>query len=145
MDKNKLQKIRKILRATHKVCKEFAVSDEAKGYDFYRSENLTCMCLCGSQVLKKVLKTHNIKGDIYQSNEHAWVMVDGYVVDVTRSQYENRQTLIKPYKDIDSLTEYEDGEVYKRIRINDWGKSQTFGYSMVNKLSKRVEKQLIRS
>ena len=110
-----------------KCCQDFAFSEKAKEYDFYRDRNLACMCAVASMALRKASgdKFKVIKGRYYfkkRGEPHCWVEWEDWIFDITATQF---GVAIPVYVlRIENGGQYTEREEVKGYRDIRWGMTQ---------------------
>ena len=130
------EKVIEIAKRVREKCEKFAMSEDAREYDFYKCEDLACMCAVASHHLWRTLQKAGydcnfIEGEWDYDVCHCWVEIDDHILDVTATQFYNITE--KVY-----LTKIGDTEYYvkgnKYDEMVDWDlPSQTPPYEKVQK------------
>jgi hypothetical protein len=130
--------IRDVAEEVREKCLDFALSDDSIGYDFNGKADLFSMCAVASATLfrelcrRRIGKNPKVVEGEYWAKEHCWVEVDGYVVDITASQFKGPQIVIEPIEAV------KDGYKSKdRPRLRDWPKEQRPNAKIVRKILSR--------
>jgi hypothetical protein len=110
-----MKSIRSIATKVRKQCEIFAYSNNARGYDFYKSNDLACMCAVASYTLALRLRKNGIPCKViygkFDRDEHCWVETKKYIVDITASQFGMADVYII------SKTEDEWTEIYMKRKV----------------------------
>ena len=131
--------IRDVAEEVREKCLDFALSDDSIGYDFHGQENLDMMCAVASAVLfrefcrKGIGKKPRIVEGEYWKEDHCWVEVDDYVVDITASQFHGPRIVVEP---IEAMRDggYRGND---KNRLRDWPKEQRPNAKIVRKILSR--------
>ena len=111
-----------------KHCEAFANSDASKGHDFHKQKNLDCMCAVASYALCKALQKNGVSATMISGtcggwrDEHCWVESDGYIIDITSTQFRDLKDKGKVFITPNNHPLYGKKEVitsYKQMK--DWG------------------------
>lgn len=112
MNKRLLRKLERLAALTRRELSDFVLSKDCFEPDW------ACSCLVCSWVLEKVLKAHGIKAELcigtYDHFCHAFVLVDGFVVDITATQFRNPEVVIEPFEGSDYKSEHKGAKAHKR-------------------------------
>lgn len=111
LSQNKKKEIKSILPTFRQALKQFVESPNASGLDCYNKKNLTCACAISSHALSTLLKFRGIKNKlvfgVYLNDlidleclspvdiNHVWVDVDGYIIDVTATQFGEKEIVFR--------------------------------------------------
>ncbi len=120
MKKKLLRKLERLAALTRQELSQFI---QDKGcFD----DDWGCSCLVCSWVLEKVLKAHGVDAKLcigeYDASCHAFVMVDGFVVDITATQFRNPEVVIEPFGGSDYTIDYIGYKAHREI--SDWPEEQ---------------------
>lgn len=103
--KNSLSTVRKI---AHRV-RRWAEKIAQKYPDYFGEEDLSCLCGVASGKLLWTLKQAGIKAQIAVSECHAFVLWNGYVVDITATQIPYGREKVEIFKEsmIDEMNDHD--------------------------------------
>lgn len=89
--------LKTIATVVRNQCVRFAMSPFARKYDFYKREDLQCMCAIASMTLKKVAEKFNIDvklamGPVLDDENrflsmHCWNIYQNTIYDITATQF----------------------------------------------------------
>ncbi len=121
MNKKLLRKLERLAALTRRELSDFVLSKDCFELDW------SCSCLVCSWVLEKVLKAHGFKAELcigkYDNMHHAFVLVDGFVVDITATQFRNPEVVIEPFEGSDYKSDYRGIKAHRAI--NGWPSEQS--------------------
>lgn len=121
MNKKAIRKIQRLAALTrHELHKFISVHYDVFDYDW------ACSCLVCAWALEKILKAHGFKAELcigeYDSCTHAFVVVDGYVVDITATQFQRPEVVVELFEGSDYVSEFKGIKAHKHI--STWPRDQ---------------------
>ena len=66
----------------------------ANKYPSYYRTDLCGLCAIGSMKLHNILKKHKIKSELHYNLNHVFIVTNGYILDVTATQFEFKKKVI---------------------------------------------------
>ena len=133
------------IRIAHKVrriCEKIARRKISRSYDFYKEDNLSCMCAIASTCLSRIYDKEGINnifvvGKFNNRNRHCWVELidENLIVDITATQFSGhfKKAHMTPTDD-DS---YDKTNVDK---LEDWPETQRPNEQIVSKIMREYLK-----
>lgn len=88
---NKKQKIKKIALQVRQWCEK--VNNDYNLFD----DDFAGMCGIASVYLYKQLKKHGMRPKIVENNAHCFIVCEGYIVDVTATQFGYRRVFVEEF------------------------------------------------
>jgi hypothetical protein len=121
-------------------CEKFAMSEEAKGYDFGGCGRLSSMCAVASFVLKEMLKIHKIKSKVAQGyfveefNTHCWIEVGNNIIDITATQFGKYPEVVLTNYGHKWYNKEQDIKSSNDLKRQGWGKRQCPTQNLVRRI-----------
>lgn len=143
----KQRTIKSIAKTVRRLCSEFAFSHAALCHPFYRKNDLRCMCAVASSFLCQVLKLYGYKSTFHVGHydtkshknsciNHCWVEVDGFIVDITVSQFNHKLPNIYIGRNFDAYLTKKIVNFSKdlRVQFRSWDVTQSPAYCQLFKI-----------
>lgn len=135
MDKQKLELITQLAEKA----REWAEKEQEKNPKSFK-KNLTGLCAKANSYLFSLLKENQIESHIVINNYHCFLLYEGYVIDVTATQFGEKRILIEEYPNmnywaykkelvfssVEALLKYQKKSGWKSEQFAIYG-SQAFG------------------
>lgn len=131
-------KIRRIANKCRAVCEQFAFSQDAVEYDYFRSDDLHCMCGVASFFLKNVVEKENISINCRLASAidmgHCFTEIGGQVIDLTATQFgSDKKVMFKELAEYEQWLGLGKSRIIKRL---NWGTGQSPRKNVLDKLLK---------
>jgi hypothetical protein len=146
-------KVIKIATLVREACDDLVLSRKASKYDFYRKDDLSCMCGIASATLSKILKRFKncnvqlINGRFIDKRwhtptwfDHCWVQYNDHIIDITATQFgiHNKVNICKIGNKL-----YRLGRVMRTYDdFYNWSTGQRPNHEIINQLIKRVKNEI---